>query len=154
MIAEEYLNQTKYRFISGSMPLITMGGVNPFIKDDKIYCTGCFEIGKIKYTFVKLELDGQIILNLPKCTQYQIKYPKHIFNIWKRLDKFFRDIVISAEFPNQDRELVQLRINVNLIYQLPLPKEDKIQWADWIKELYWRRKVILNEWYIKYVLPF
>ena len=154
MTAEEYLAQTKYRYITGSMPVLSMGEVHPFIKDDKIYCTGTIIINNTEYEFIKIDLDEQIILGLPKRSIYQLKYPKIIFNTWKRLNKFFHDTVISAEFPNQDRELVQLRINVNLIYQSPLPREDKLQWADWIKELYWNRKAILNEWYIKYVLPF
>ena len=55
---------------------------------------------------------------------------------------------------NNDCELVNLRINVNLIYKLPLSIEQKRKWADWIKELYWNRKVLLNQWYIDYVLPF
>ena len=154
MTAEEYLAQTKYRYIIGSMPVLSMGEVHPFIKDDKTYCTGTIIINNTEYEFIKIDLDEQIILGLPKRSMYQLKHPKIIFNIWKRLNKFFQGMVISAEFPNQDRELVQLRINVNLIYQLPLPREDKLQWADWIKELYWNRKAILNEWYIKYVLPF
>lgn len=154
MTPKEYLMQSKYAPFEGSIPVISMGNHHPFIKDGEIYCTGSIKIDSIQYDFIKTKLDGQILLKLPDCINYQIKYPNNIYRMWDRLNEFFNNLIIFAEFPNQNRELVQLRINVNLIYQLPLPKEDKLQWADWIKELYWNRKALLNEWYIKYVLPF
>lgn len=154
MTPEEYLAQSKYAPFKGSIPMIPMGNCHPFIKDGELYCTGSIIYNHIKYDFIKVNMDGRILIGLPNYIEYQIQKPNYLYQIWKRLDEFFNELIIFAEFPDQNRELVNLRINVNLIYQLPLPKEDKLQWADWIKELYWNRKVLLNEWYIKYVLPF
>lgn len=154
MTPEEYLAQSEYAYFEGSMPVISMGNVHPFIKDNEIYCTGTINVGKTQYHFIKVKLDGRILEGLPNCINHQIKYPREIFTMWDRLNEFFRNLIVFAKFSDQNRELVQLRINVNLMYTLPIPKEDKIRWADWIKELYWNRRVLLNEWYIKYVLPF
>ena len=154
MTPEDYLAQSEYSYFRGSIPVISMGDYHPFIKDNELYCTGSIRINSIQYNFIKTELDGRILLGLPNCIEYQIKYPHNIYIMWDRLNEFFRNLIIFAEFSDQNRELVQLRINVNLMYTLPIPKEDKIRWADWIKELYWNRKALLNEWYIKYVLPF
>lgn len=154
MTPEDYLAQSAYAYFKGSMPVISMGGNPPFIKDNEIYCTGTITVNKVQYNFIKVELDGRILFGLPNCINHQIKQPSNIFWMWNRLNEFFRNLIIFAEFSDQNRELVQLRINVNLMYTLPIPKEDKIRWADWVKELYWNRKALLNEWYIKYVLPF
>lgn len=154
MTPEEYLAQSAYAYFKGTVPVISMGKVHPFIKDNEIYCVGTIKVNNLQYNFIKTNLDGRILLGLPNSIDHQIKYPEQLYGIWIRLNRFFSDLIIFAEFPDQNRELVQLRINVNLIYQLSMPKEDKIQWAEWIKELYWNRKALLNEWYIKYVLPF
>lgn len=154
MTAEEYLAQSEYAYFKGTIPVISMGKIHPFIKDNEIYCVGTIKVDYLHYNFIKVNLDGRILLGLPNRIDYQIKYPGQLYDMWGRLNRFFNDLIIFVEFPDQNRELVNLRINVNLIYQLPLPKEHKIQWADWIKELYWNRKALINEWYIKYVLPF
>ena len=154
MTAEEYLAQSKYAPYEGTMTVLEMGDNCSFIKDNHINCVGRIKVDNLFYVHIKVDLDGRIIEKLPDCIFYQIHKPNAIYRMWKRLDSFFMNLIIFAEFGNQDRELVELRINVNLIYQIPIAKEDRLQWADWIKELYWNRKAILNEWYIKYVLPF
>ena len=120
-------------------------------------CSGSFVENNIEYSFYKTnDYDGRIIQGLPKSIDFQLYYRKEFIQIIKRLNKFFLDMVETIEkgTSNNDCELVNLRINVNLIYKLPLSIEQKRTWADWIKELYWNRKVLLNQWYIDYVLPF
>lgn len=155
MTAAECIDQSNYSRFEGSIPLILTSNYHPFIKDNKIYCTGTFKNNGLEYGFFRTKLDGRLLLGLPHSVEYQINLRNNIWNLWKRLDNFFNEIIETAEFANNDRELVNLRINVNLIYSLPIiPIENKTMWADWIKELYWNRKVLLNQWYIDNVLPF
>lgn len=156
MTAEEYIQRSKkYSYFEGTIPLILTGDFHPFVKDNNIYCTGTFKENGLEYGFFKTKLDGRILLGLPNSIDYQINLRNNIWNLWKRLDNYFNMIIRTAEFANNDYELVNLRINVNLIYSLPvMPHVDKESWAEWIRELYWNRKVLLNKWYIENILPF
>lgn len=155
MTAAECIDKSDYSRFKGSVPLITTGRCHPFIKDGEIYCTGTLKENNLEYGFFRTNLDGRILLGLPHSVEYQINLRNNIWNLWKRLDDFFNAVIETAEFANNDRELIQLRINVNFIYTLPIvPAEHKRAWANWIKELYWNRKVLLNQWYIENVLPF
>ena len=63
--------------------------------------------------------------------------------------------ISHAEMQQTKTELVQLRIANSMIMNLKcLSSDDRILWANWIKELYWERKKILHRWYLEYVLPF
>ena len=155
MTALEAINESeKYSIYPGTITLVPTSNQTPFIKENKIYCTGLIKNNNITYGFFKIELDGRILQGLPNYIDYQIQLKSKLYYLWKRIDTFFKDIITFAEFADNNRELVNLRINVNLIYNLPINHEDKNIWADWIKELYWNRKVILNKWYIDNILPF
>ena len=48
---------------------------------------------------------------------------------------------------NSKTELVQLRIAVNMIMNLTYLDSDKrLEWSNWIKELYWKRKAVINQY--------
>ena len=156
MTVKEYLNQFKnYSYYQGCIPLILLSDYTYFEKDNKEYCTCTFKQDGLKYGCFKTNLDGRILHELRHSIDYQIQLKGVLWELWKRLDSFFKAIVILAEFSDNNRELVQLRIAINMIYTLPIiSKEDKFIWVEWVKELYWNRKVILNKWYIDNVLPF
>ena len=77
---------------------------------------------------------------------------KTLFWIQKNLTTYMID---TAEYANTKTELVRLRIAVNMIYKLDcLTESEKITWSNGIKDLYWERKKLLQQWYVTYVLPF
>ena len=153
MTAIEYIQLTSYKKYRGSVPVVDTG-FTPFKLDNELYCTGRIKVNDIFYCFIRTNLDGRIIEGLPNAVSKLIEYRKEIYDLWKRIDKFFSRMIENAEQSNPLTELVKLRIIVNLIYNLPIAKEERLQWADWIKELYWNRKALLNKWYIENVLPF
>lgn len=127
------------------------------VGDKLINSTGSFIENGMEYGFYKTDdYDGRIIQGLPGSIDFQLYHRREFMAIIKRLNKFFADLVEDAEIFrfDYDRELVNLRINVNLIYNLPLTREQKLCWTTWIKELFWSRRVLLNRWYIENVLPF
>ena len=64
-------------------------------------------------------------------------------------------MIDTADYANTKTELVRLRIAVNMIYTLDcLTESEKITWSNGIKDLYWERKKLLQQWYVTYVLPF
>lgn len=156
MTAREYLEQdSEYSPLPGTYILYVQGETLPFIHNNKIYCTGSFRENNIQWGFFKTkDYDGRIIYGLSNAIDYQVKHRKEFKSIISRLNRFFENMIECAELANTNSELINLRINVNLIYNLSLSAEQKTQWADWIKELYWNRKKLLNSWYIEYVLPF
>lgn len=156
MTAQEAIESNPdYSPFKGTIPLILTGKIHPFIKNGEEYCTGTFKENGLEYGFFKVNNDGRILQGLRHQIDYQIQLKEILWELWKKLDNFFKNMVILAEFSDNNRELVQLRIAVNMIYSLPtISKEDKFIWVEWIKELYWNRKVILNKWYIDNVLPF
>lgn len=156
MTAQEAIESNlDYSPFKGTIPLVLTSRVHPFMRGGKEYCTGTFKENGLEYGFFKVDNDGRILQGLPHQIDYQIQLKRALWELWKRLDSFFKAIVILAEFSDNNKELVQLRIAVNMIYALPIiSKEDKLAWVEWIKELYWNRKVILNKWYIDNVLPF
>lgn len=156
MTAVEYLSQTDYSPLPGVYILVSSGG-STFILNNKVYCTGTIKENGVNLNFYRTnDYDGRIISGLPHAIDFQLYHRREYFTIVNRLNKFFHDMVEDAEAQRtcHNSELVNLRINVNLIYKLPIAHEDKVQWADWIKELYWNRKALLNQWYIDNVLPF
>lgn len=156
MTAQEAIESNlDYSPFKGTIPLVLTSRVHSFMRGGKEYCTGTFKENGLEYGFFKVDNDGRILQGLPHQIDYQIQLKGALWELWKRLDSFFKAIVILAEFSDNNKELVQLRIAVNMIYALPIiSKEDKLAWVEWIKELYWNRKVILNKWYIDNVLPF
>lgn len=156
MTAQEAIESNlDYSPFKGMIPLVLTSRVHPFMRSGEEYCTGTFKENGLEYGFFKVDNDGRILQGLPHQIDYQIQLKGALWELWKRLDSFFKAIVILAEFSDNNKELVQLRIAVNMIYALPIiSKEDKLAWVEWIKELYWNRKVILNKWYIDNVLPF
>lgn len=156
MTAQEAIESNlDYSPFKGTIPLVLTSRIHPFMRNGEEYCTGTFKENGLEYGFFKVNNDGRILQGLPHQIDYQIQLKGVLWELWKRLDSFFKVIVILAEFSDNNRELVQLRIAINMIYTLPIiSKEDKFIWVEWIKELYWNRKVILNKWYIDNVLPF
>lgn len=140
MTAEEYINSSRYSRLPGIYVLVSLKSNLPKAV--------CYE------HCITNDYDGRIIEGLPYALDFQFKHRKEFFFIVKRLDKFFSNMFQNVDYTANNRELVNLRININLIYKTSLSKEYKLQWADWIKELYWNRKALLNQWYINNVLPF
>ena len=153
MTAIEYIQLSPYSKYKGTIPVINTG-FNPFMLNGEVYCTGTMDINNMSYSFIRVNLDGRILQGLPNSVNNIIEYRKQIYNLWKRIDDFFNTVIDTAEASRPNTELVKLRIIVNLIYNLPIPQNDRHEWASWIKELYWSRKVYLNKWYIEYILPF
>lgn len=160
MKAFEYLQKNikkEYSFYPGTViSLTTKDAVTPFKLNGKEYCTGRTKIGNQYYNFLKDESsDGAIFSGLPDNIYKRIEYP--ILNtIAQRIqDKIMIFAVSHAEMQQTKTELVQLRIANSMIMNLKcLSSDDRILWANWIKELYWERKKILHRWYLEYVLPF
>lgn len=154
MTVKEYLNQFKnYSYYQGCIPLILLSDYTYFEKDNKEYCTCTFKQDGLKYGCFKTNLDGRILHELRHSIDYQIQLRTDLLYIWKRLDYLFNHM-LQVNDNNLDRELVLLRIAINMIDQLDMDFNDRIQWTEWLRELFWKRKSIFNEWYIKYVLPF
>lgn len=147
-----------YSSFKGTLPLVLTSKYHPFIKDNELYCVGTFKEKGLEYGFFKVNRDGRILQGLPHSIDYQIQLKSILWELWGRIDNLFSALIIFSEQQGMlrvDTELVQLRIIVNMIYSLPIiSKEDKSLWVDWVKELYWNRKSILNQWYIDNVLPF
>ena len=155
MTAEDYLNKyvdIQYRIQKKGPYVITLvdplDAINVFHTYFNKTLDGIY--------FVQLEgnsYDGSItnvrglLYEMPKC--------REINEIARWVDtNLFRFMLKNAEFPQSKTELVRLRIAVNKIYNLNINKDVKTMWADWIKELYWNRKTVLNKWYIDEILPF
>lgn len=154
MTAEEYLNQFKdYSYYQGCIPLILLSDYTHFKKDNEEYCTCTFKQDGLKYGCFKTNLDGRILHELRHSIDYQIQLRTDLLYIWKRLDYLFNHM-LQVNDNDLNRELVLLRIAINMIDQLDMDFNDRIQWTEWLRELFWKRKSIFNEWYIKYVLPF
>ena len=98
MTAAECIDRSDYSRFKGSVPLITTSRYHPFIKDGEIYCTGTFRDNGLEYGFFRTNLDGRILLGLPHSVKYQINLRNNIWNLWKRLDNFFNEIIETAEF--------------------------------------------------------
>ena len=129
----------------------------PFkLPNGEIYCTGSWTIGKRHVIcVVNNKCDGCIYRGLPNQIFYKTYNPSiNTLGQWIS-DSIFQFMLDSVEFNQNKTELVRLRIAVNQIFKLDyLSAHEKIQWSDWIKELYWNRKAVLNKWYIDEVLPF
>ena len=150
MTAEDYLNKyvdIQYRIRRNGTYTITL--VDP-LDATNIFHT-YFNKTLDDIYFVQLEgnsYDGSI-------TNVRGLLYEMILNIARWVDtNLFQFMLKNAEFPQSKTELVRLRIAVNKIYNLNINKDVKTRWADWIKELYWNRKTVLNKWYIDEILPF
>lgn len=160
MKAFEYLQKNidkEYSFYPGIfIALTTKDAVTPFMLNGKEYCVGRVNIGNQYYNFIRDEsTDGAIFRGLPNSIHKRIENPV-LETIAKRIqDKIMVFAVTHAEMQQTKTELVQLRIANNMIMNLKcINSDDRILWANWIKELYWERKKVLHRWYLENVLPF
>lgn len=156
----EYLQnnvEPEYRFYSSTLPIITTPDmIVPFTINGRVYGCGKFNIGSIWYKLVKdNSIEGAIFYGLPNYITIRAKYPK-INVIAKRIqDKVLNSMFIDLQNSKTRTELVQLRISINMIMNLSyLDSDTRLLWSNWIKELYWKRKAIINQYILDYVLPF
>lgn len=156
---EDYLKQNldiKYHKHPVSIyQLITEDTCVPFKIGDKIYCTGRIRDNKKTYAIIyDHRYDGCIFQGLPNSIFYRMYNPS-INNILIWIDNnLFKRLIKNATEPDIRTELVKLRIAVNMIYKLNyLSNEEKIKWSEWIKELFWNRKAVIQNWYCNCVLP-
>lgn len=126
-------------------------------------CNGIYILGKRKFAMITDYMcDGAIYRSqygkgINSNTYYLLKPLNPNFSkLGKWInDNLFKNMINEVETTSVLTELVKLRIAINLIYTAPfLSITDKMQWSEWIKELYWSRKAVLNKWYIEEVLPF
>ena len=156
----EYLQdklEPEYRFYSSTLPIVTTPDMPvPFIINEKVYGCGKFNIGSTWYKLVKdNSIEGAIFYGLTNSLITRIKHPE-IATIAKRVQSKILNVMITdIHNSNSKTELVQLRIAVNMIMNLTYLDSDKrLEWSNWIKELYWKRKAVINQYILDYILPF
>lgn len=156
----EYLQtnlEPVYRFYAGHIPILTTHDMNtPFILNGKVYCTGFINIGKNWYKIVVDEsMDGAITYGLRNYISIRATHPE-IYTIIRRIqDKLMLSMIANLESTSTKTELVQLRIVTNMIMNLTyLDSDIRLDWTNWIRDLYWKRKAAVHQYIINYVLPF
>lgn len=156
----EYLQsklEPEYRFYPSTLPIITTPDMPiQFIINKKVYGCGKFNIGSTWYKLVKdNSIEGAIFYGLSDSLITRINHPK-ITIIAKRIqNKILNTMITDIHNSSTKTELVQLRIAVNMIMNLTyLDSNKRLEWSNWIKELYWKRKAVINQYILDYILPF
>lgn len=158
--AIEYLQtnlRPEYRFYPGKLVILTTPNTStPFMLGNKVYCTGYFDIRNNWYKIIRDDsIDGAITYGM---CNYIYTYAEHpeIYKLIKRIqNKVMLPMINNPENSNTKTELVQLRIATNMIMTLKfIEHNEKLVWANWIRDLYWKRKALINQYIIDYILPF